>query len=163
RGLVTLPFAGKRLRLALDGVALNSGTKSAGCTLSRRRVYPLYLRQATMSRDTKGRRKGSRNKGFFYRDGRGWFTKDKAQRFVPLSEKSGARIKDKSAVEAAKDAYARYVVALGEAPKQAVGRGVTVSEVCDYYLARAQQESRASTVDKRADTLFDLVYGLPAS
>jgi hypothetical protein len=39
-----------------------------------------------------GRRRGSRNKGYFFREGRGWFTKDGAK-FVPLADESGNRLR----------------------------------------------------------------------
>lgn len=41
-----------------------------------------------------GRRKGSRNRGYFYRENRGWFTKLDAK-FVPLEDEQGARLKDR--------------------------------------------------------------------
>ena len=93
-------------------------------------------------RDYKGRRKGSRNNGYFFRDGRGWFTKENG-RFVALTDKDGQRLRDKSGKQAAKDAYARYLVERGEQPKQATGAGVTLEEVCDYYLARATKGKQA--------------------
>jgi Raf kinase inhibitor-like YbhB/YbcL family protein len=42
-----------------------------------------------------GRRKGSRNTGYFYRDGRGWFVKDATGKFVALLDESGERLRDK--------------------------------------------------------------------
>ena len=60
-----------------------------------------------MSRDYKGRRKGSRNKGYFFRAGRGWFTNENS-RFVPLTDKAGGRIKDENAKQAAKHSSHRY-------------------------------------------------------
>jgi hypothetical protein len=64
-----------------------------------------------MSREYKGRRKGSRNKGYFFRAGRGWFTKTNG-RFVALTDKVGARIKNENAKQAAKDA-SRHASHLG--------------------------------------------------
>ena len=82
-------------------------------------------------------------------------------RFVPLTDKAGARIKDENAKQAAKDAYARHLVECGEQPQQ-TGDGKTVEEVVAYYLKHAERENRASTYKMRADTLFDFVYGLPS-
>jgi integrase len=45
-------------------------------------------------------------------------------------------------------------------PKQtSTGAGVTLEAVCTYYVDRATRENRSTTVEKRADTLFDLCYG----
>jgi hypothetical protein len=58
----------------------------------------------------------------FVRDGHGWFAKDKRQRFVPLTDKAGAPIKDQSTSEAAKDAYACFIVAQSEQPEETAPR-----------------------------------------
>ena len=112
-----------------------------------------------MSREYKGRCR-VHDKGYFFRAGRGWFTKV-GGRFVPLTDKAAARIKDENAKQAAKDAYARHLVECGEQPQQ-TGDGKTVEEVVAYYLKHAERENRASTYKMRADTLFDFVYGLPS-
>jgi integrase len=116
----------------------------------------------TKRRDKRGRRRGSRNKGYFYRDGRGWFTKVGAT-FIPLTNEAGDRLKDKDTpVAVVAEAYARHLLSRKDQPKSTVGEGVTLEQVCSYYLDRAERESRSSTVEKRADTLYDLCYGFPA-
>jgi hypothetical protein len=59
-----------------------------------------------------GRRKGSRNKGFFYRSGRGWFTKD-AGKFVPLTDEPGERLREEDiSPKIIQNAYARHLLAV---------------------------------------------------
>lgn len=113
-------------------------------------------------KDKRGRRKGSRNKGYFYRVGRGWFTKV-GKTFFPLTNEMGERLKDKATpAKALEEAHARHLLTHKRRSNQNEGEGVTVEQVCNYYLDRAKRESRSSTLEKRADTLFDLCYGFPA-
>ena len=51
-----------------------------------------------MVRRAIGRSKGRSTKGYFYRTGRGWFTKAEG-RFVPLTDESGERLKSEKKVE----------------------------------------------------------------
>ena len=112
----------------------------------------------TKTRDKRGRPKGSRNRGYFYRDSRGWFTKDTAGRFVPLADEDGEQLRDQHTPESAiKLAYARYLTS--QKPKPSAN-GVTLLEVCDRYLAFAEKTAAATTIDCRRRTLFDLCYGL---
>ncbi|MFA8020481.1 hypothetical protein [Bremerella cremea] len=46
-----------------------------------------------MARKHFGRKRGSRNKGFFYRSGTGWYSKE-GGRFTPLTDENGNRLKD---------------------------------------------------------------------
>ncbi|WP_425616689.1 tyrosine-type recombinase/integrase [Anatilimnocola sp. NA78] len=113
----------------------------------------------TKRTDNRGRVKGSRNKGYFFRKGRGWFSKNAAGKFVPLKDESGALLRNENTPELQiKQAYARHT--LSSPQTQTAASGVTVEEVCSYYIQRAERESRSTTVEKRADTLFDLCYGL---
>jgi len=112
-----------------------------------------------------GRKKGSRNKGFFYRDGRGWFTKDKRGAFVPLADENGQRLRDEQAdAKAAKLAYARWLTVAKETPAAVNGEPcATVLEVCQAYLAKAKEsKGENKTFTDRAESLFDFVYGLPS-
>ncbi len=119
----------------------------------------------TVDREYKGRRKGSRNKGFFHRSGRGWFTKD-GGRFIPLLNESGERLRDKSQAEAAKTAYHKFKAGQGRGPaskpKAAPAGAVTVRDVCLFWLEQAPivDKTRATTIDKRQDTIFDLCNGI---
>ena len=117
----------------------------------------------TKRRDKKGRRKGSRNKGFFYRAGRGWFAKIGAT-FFPLTNEAGERLKEKDTpANVIADAYARFRLTHKDQPKSVLGEGVTLEQVCIYYLSRAKSDgSRDSTIERRADTLYDLCHGFPA-
>jgi integrase len=112
--------------------------------------------------DNRGRREGSRNKGYFYRTGRGWFTKDQSGGFVPLVGEDGQRLKDKSLKDSVvKLAHARYLTT--EKTKQAAKGQVTVLEVCNAYLESIKREGgAANTLESRSDTLYDFCTGLPA-
>jgi len=58
-----------------------------------------------------GRRKGRRDKGYFYRKGRGWVTSDEGS-MVPLTFPDGTGIRDRQAEESTvKEAHARWLVA----------------------------------------------------
>src|SRR6185295_11745046 len=85
-----------------------------------------------------GRRKGSRNKGYFFRTGRGWFTKEAGQ-FVPLTDEAGRRLTEPTAA-GIKEAYARHVLARGKSPQ---GEDPDVESVCAKYLAHLKSQAGA--------------------
>ena len=72
----------------------------------------------------RGRKRGGHNKGFWHWKGRGWFASDytcKTPR-VPLLGENGEHLIDPAAAEAAKKAYARYLLGQQEqARRLAVG------------------------------------------
>lgn len=108
-----------------------------------------------------GRRKGSRNKGYFYRAGRGWYAKDGKQ-WVPLTDDNGDRLREESTPDTlVKEAFYRWSLS-----KPAVVEPtceVTILEVCSAYLAKAiESRGHNKTFSDRAETLFDFCYGLPA-
>jgi hypothetical protein len=118
-----------------------------------------YLKRgATAMRRVRGRKHGSRTKGFFYRRSHSVWCANIGGRFVPLTNERGERLRAADCpLAVVKEAYGRF---LKTQPKQTTASAVTLEQVCSYYLSRAKQESRESTVEKRADTLFDLCYGL---
>jgi len=114
-----------------------------------------------------GRRKRSRNKGYFFRTGRGWFTKDGAK-FVPLTDQNGDRLRDPNLdEEVVKNAVARWrsgrrLVPADDAP---------VGLICAKYLENLRAEAGeigvnpagvAKTYIDRGQTLYDFCFGLPA-
>jgi integrase len=106
-----------------------------------------------------GRSKGRKTKGFFYRTGRGWYSKD-GSRFIPLRYENGEHIKLEKADERdIKEAYARFL--LDKQRKPAVQDATTVLEVVKAYLADTKQNGAAKTHADRADTLFDFCFGIP--
>lgn len=106
-----------------------------------------------------GRRKNSRNKGYFYRKGRGWYAKPDGKNFVPLEYPNGDRMRDRDTPESdVKEAYHRLMV-IGNAPSS--GNGVTVRDACIAYLSKAKGEGAIKTYIDRADTLYDFCYGVP--
>lgn len=123
-----------------------------------------------------GRRKGTRNKGFFFRSGRGWYTKRDGQ-FIPLLDENGARLRDKDTPERLlREASARVVLNVPAQPvieQQASSDwklDAPVGEVCAAYLAflrtgagdiGRQPTGPAKTYVDRGQTLFDFCYGLP--
>jgi integrase len=124
-----------------------------------------------------GRRVGSRNAGYFYRSGRGWYAqvaepvlddsgrpqmdaKGKPlvkRRPVALRDDTGEPLRSKSTPVAELKAALRRI---SDAPVQPVN-SVTVSEVCDAYLAKVLDDGATATYKARGDTLFDFCYGLP--
>lgn len=106
-----------------------------------------------------GRTKGRRTKGYFYRAGRGWYTK-LAGRFIPLRYEDGTHIKDKEADgHDVREAHARFLLDKQQAAK--VQDQTTVFEICEYYLRDAKVNGAPKTHADRADTLFDFCFGLP--
>jgi integrase len=123
-----------------------------------------------------GRVTGSRNRGYFYRDGRGWYTqiaeplldetgqprldaKGKPlvkRRFVALRDDSGKPLRIKTtSISDVKAAYQRIVANPGESEN---GEGVTVQEVCDAYLNNIAD---GASYKLRRDILFDFCTGYP--
>ena len=117
-------------------------------------------------RRTGGRKKKSRNKGYFYRKDRGWYATD-GRKMIPLEYEDGTRIRDESADELdVREAYARWLLAKNEeAAKVAVieeaDSKTTLAEICVVYLENTKANDSKSTYEGRADTLFDFCYGLP--
>ncbi len=107
-----------------------------------------------------GRSEGRKTKGYFYRSGRGWYSKDGA-RFIPLRYEDGEHIEEERADERdVKEAYARFL--LEKQRKPLVQDATTILEVCKAYLGDTKKNGAAKTHADRADTLFDLgVTGVP--
>ena len=58
-----------------------------------------------MTKKTLGRKKGGRNRGYFFRKGRSWFATER-KRMIPLLDKDGERITSPNASqEEVRDAY----------------------------------------------------------
>jgi hypothetical protein len=125
-----------------------------------------------------GRRKGTRNKGFFFRSGRGWYTKRDGQ-FIPLLDEDGARLKDKDTLERfIREAWARVVLNVRAQPviKQQASSDwkldAPVGEVCAAYLAflrtgagdigrQPTARRRRTSIGARRSSIFATVF--PAS
>src|SRR5437870_193090 len=104
-----------------------------------------------------GRRTGSRNRGYFYRAGRGWFAKHGGQ-FLALEYANGDRMRDRQVPLAElKAACQRAIV---REPSTVV-QGATVSEVCMSYLDKVADDGAPKTYKDRAATLYDLCTGFP--
>lgn len=118
--------------------------------------------------DNKGRRKGSRTKGYFFRTGRGWYAKAKGK-FHPLTNEAGERLKDQNTpAEVVKLAHARFLVVAKEAPRRAAKAApagvATVRDVCIFYLGNTKEldKVKESTIGIRVRPLFDLCNGIAA-
>ncbi len=111
-----------------------------------------------------GRRKGSRNKGYYYIQNRGWAAdigEGDDKRRVYLEYENGGRIIDRNTpTPELKAAYLRQLTAPPEI--ESTTEGVTVEDVCTAYLAKAKADGAMSTFIVRQSTLFDLCYGLPS-
>ena len=104
------------------------------------------------------RKKGSRNKGFWFRPGRGWYATG-GKTAVPLRNDQGQHIKRPEDREEAKHAYARYLLATGRDEKRS---GLSVLEACQIYLDHLEATGAPQTYRMRAAVLFDLCAGYPA-
>jgi site-specific recombinase XerD len=151
--------------IAYLGLALLFGTRFCEFgELGAKREPELYCNPkgwAIMARKTRGRRKGSKNKGFFWRAShKAWYAKSAAGQFVPLASEDGERLRDQHAPEASiKEAYARFLLA----HKPVAGSGMTVWDLAQHYFAHIERTNgAASTLKARADTLFDLSTGYPS-
>ena len=107
----------------------------------------------------KGRRKGSRNRGYFFIKDRGWVANVNGRR-VPLEYEGGDRMWDENTPQAdVKAAYFRLMAA----PADQVDVGdVSVWQVCNAYLATVEDSGAKSTLVSRENTLFDFCFGLPS-
>jgi hypothetical protein len=119
-----------------------------------------------------GRRAGSPNKGYFYRDGRGWYSMVR-KRMIPLRAEDESHLRDKSTPAATLKAAHRRIIAEHAQPstsepaeresksesKESV---YTAADVCGAYLAKAEADESQTTYNMRADTLFDFITGYPA-
>lgn len=124
---------------------------------------PTLLEPLDMSK--LGRKRRGRNRGYFYRSGRGWYAND-GKRMVPLLFPNGSRIREEETPhDEVKAAFERWKETGRTAEKTradaAADSCVTVEDVCRAYLAEAQTNGAHQTFVGRADTLFDLCYGLP--
>jgi hypothetical protein len=108
-----------------------------------------------------GRAKGRRNRGYFYRKGRGWFTSSDEK----LCDPEGNHLRNPEDNQAAETAYVRYIAdhAANPATLNSPRDSMLVADVCQRYLDHAERENAAETYRLRADFLFDFCSGLPAS
>jgi integrase len=103
-----------------------------------------------------GRRKGSRNKGYYYIQNRGWAA-DIDGRRVFLEYENGDRMRDKNTPQV--ELKAAYHRQFGSEPES---DAPTVMQVCTEYLNKVKDEDAEATYKSRAATLFDFCFGLPA-
>jgi integrase len=113
-----------------------------------------------MSKSRAGRKRGGKQRGFFYRKGRGWYALQD-QRQIPLCYEDGQPIKDENAPrEEVQQAYARFLL---DRQKEAEVIGQTIIlDVCMAYLEHVKAMGSDETHFHRADSLFDFCFGLPA-
>ena len=98
------------------------------------------------------RKKGSRNKGYWFRKGRGWYSgNDK------LLDAQGKHIRDGENRQAAEQAY-HALMASGK-PQSKPGTVYTVREVCREYLKEAKAKSSPQTYLLRKRFLYDFCEG----
>ena len=99
------------------------------------------------------RRRGGRNKGFWYRANRGWYVTE-GKRSVPLCDEGG-HLKDRDADP--EKAYARYLIE--EGPVQA--DGITVERALRMYLTWLAKHGAPGTyaIRKRLLDDFSKTYG----
>lgn len=111
-----------------------------------------------------GRPKRSRNKGYFFRTGRGWFATAGARK-IPLRDEQGMPLRDRrTPVMRVQEAYARYLLT-AENPDVVTGlpAAISVADVCRHYLDYCQANDRPNTYSIRRKALVDFCSGFPAS
>lgn len=126
-----------------------------------------------MAKKKAGRKKGGRNKGYFFRTGRGWYVV-KDRQFVPLTDENGERLRDKETdTEVLREAHARLVLDRPAERHDALLPDIAdaqVGAVCASYLDHLRSQAgeltthprgKAKTYVDRGQTLFDFCYGLP--
>jgi integrase len=121
---------------------------------------------ATMAPAKKGKRRGrargSRNKGYWHRSGRGWYV-TAGKRLIPLNDEQGNHIKDPGADADAQRAYARYLLdAHDQGRRVPNGEATPVWEICRLYLDHCRLHNREATYYARANLLYDFCTGFPA-
>lgn len=124
-----------------------------------------------MANQQTGRKRGGANRGYFYRAGRGWYATNGGSP-KRLRDPEGHPLKDvKLAHGKLREALARFLSeqeAGARSPKTAgtsstgPKAGVTLLDVCRAYLSHVEANNAEATYALRADTLFDLCFGLPA-
>jgi len=108
-----------------------------------------------------GRRKGSRNRGYFYRSGRGWAAIVDG-RIRALEYENGDRMQDKATpVAEVRAAYRRLMAKPDDELDEGLTDDPTVADVCSAYLTQVQATGAKSTLRTRTATLFDFCFGLP--
>lgn len=122
---------------------------------------------ATKRQSRRGRRSGSRNKGFWFRRGRGWYTTERSGK-LPLRDSAGEHLKDPDTpASVLEEAYALRVLARKKevsSPAQPLlddKNAKTLEVIIAAYLDHSKATDRSSTFDRRADFLFDFCYGFP--
>ena len=99
------------------------------------------------------RKKGSRNRGYWFRKGRGWYVGPQ-----PLLNADGKHIKDPAERQAAEQAYHALKVN-GPTTPEPTGSGFTVREVCREYLKEAKVKASPQTYTLRKRFLYDFCEG----
>jgi integrase len=105
-----------------------------------------------------GRTKGSENRGYFYREGRGW-TATIAGRKIALRDTTGELLTDRNT---AKRELNAALDRLKKVMEQPAPNTIAVSDVVNQYLAYCKKHFRKNTYDLRHRFLFDFVSGFPA-
>jgi integrase len=110
-----------------------------------------------------GRKLKSRNKGWWYRSGRGWFaTNDKTGKQSRLTDERGVPLFEKSQTKAVLEAaHERWKLAQAdEEARKPNGMETIMSTICHDFLKRVKKECRPNTFKMWADVLFSFCTGL---
>jgi integrase len=118
-----------------------------------------------MPKKKRGRKKGGRNRGYFFRPKRGWFARNGDAKFVPLCYDDGQRIRNPDESPAVlREAYQRWQRETHETASRAIGAApnpITVEEIVLTYLDWLKLHGAPKTYTDRSQTLFDFASGLP--
>ncbi|HEX4150519.1 MAG TPA: hypothetical protein VHY20_16090, partial [Pirellulales bacterium] len=98
-----------------------------------------------MTQRKAGRKRGSKNRGFFFRARRGWYAKDAAGRMVPLADENGERLRDENTpATLVKDAYARFRLV----KQAAAGSSMNLWDLAEHYFAHIERTGGAAATLK---------------
>lgn len=105
-----------------------------------------------------GRKPGTKNKGYFFRTGRGWYV-SRGKSMDPLLDETGHHLKDAKTKEAVlRKAYANHLLSL-QVPYTGGAEDSTIFSVVSAYLSHLKANSATGTHAMRSAALFDFCYG----
>ena len=103
------------------------------------------------------RQKGAINRGYFWREGRGWSITHNGSKLL-LRDENGDPLTDENA---AKKVVLAARQRLLDSFKVKPADRITVGEICRVYIERCKKENRDNTIEMRHKSLFDFCSGFP--
>ncbi len=96
-----------------------------------------------------GRRRGGRNKGYFYRTSHKVWCAQQDKRFVPFVDENGDRLRDENALEAVvKQAHARYLLTV---QKPTAAHVNDLGDRMEFHLKAGETKTRRARIVRLTD------------